>query len=248
MCIRDRAYTVLALVIHEMITNSVKYGALCDNSGTLTVTVKCDTAGMTIAWRESGGPPVKPPERRGFGSTIIEKSIPFELNGRARVDYKLTGVEAEFWVPGRFVTCEPRKGTMERRRNPEGKAAMAEGASAAKHILVVEDSMIIALDTEECLLNLGAGQVSVQGTVAGALTALQKEEVDFALLDFNLGTESSEKVANELRARGIPFWLATGYGEMADKVEDIGARGLLVKPYGREELVRIMSEYAALKA
>ena len=246
--IAPEAYTVLALVIHEMITNSVKYGALCDNSGTLTVTVKCDTAGMTIAWRESGGPPVKPPERRGFGSTIIDKSIPFELNGRARVDYKLTGVEAEFWVPGRFVTCEPRKGTMERRRNPEGKAAMAEGASAAKHILVVEDSMIIALDTEECLLSLGAGQVSVQGTVAGALTALQKEEFDFALLDFNLGTESSEKVANELRARGIPFWLATGYGEMADKVEDIGARGLLVKPYGREELVRIMSEYAALKA
>lgn len=245
--ISPEAYTVLALVIHEMITNSVKYGALCDSSGSLTITVSCDNAGMTIRWRERGGPPVKPPERRGFGSTIIEKSIPFELDGRAQVDYKLSGVEAEFWIPGRYVTCEKRKGTLERRRNQEGRQPMPSGEVSAKRILLVEDSMIIALDTEECLLGLGSEQVEVQGTVAGALAALGKSEFDLALLDFNLGSESSQRVAEELRARGIPFWLATGYGEMADKVEDLGAQGLLVKPYGREELVRIMHDYAALR-
>lgn len=121
---------------------------------------------------------------------------------------------------------------------------MPRGEGTAKRILVVEDSMIIALDTEECLLSLGAGAVTVQATVAGALAALDKEEFDLALLDFNLGGESSERVAEELRVRGIPFWLATGYGELAEKADDIGASGLLVKPYGREDLARIMHDFA----
>ncbi len=106
--------------------------------------------------------------------------------------------------------------------------------------------MIIALDTEECLLSLGTAHVEVQGTAAGALAALGEQDFDFALLDFNLGGETSERVADELRARGIPFWLATGYGEMGDKLQEIGAQGLLVKPYGKEELVRIMRDFASL--
>ena len=122
---------------------------------------------------------------------------------------------------------------------------MSEGENVAARVLVVEDSMIIALDTEECLLTLGAGHVTVEGTVSGALAALAGEPFDFALLDHNLGSESSDKVADDLRARAIPFWLATGYGEMADKLDEIGARGLLLKPYGKAELARIMREFGA---
>ena len=239
--VSPEAYTVLALVFHEMITNSVKYGSLCDRSGALEINIACDESGMHVTWKERGGPPVKPPERRGFGSTIIEKSIPFELNGRARVDYKLSGVEAEFWIPGRFVTCEAGTDSRERRRNAKGRAVMPDDIGVER-VLVVEDSMIIALDTEECLLGLGAKAVTVQGSVAGALSAIEKERFDLALLDFNLGSESSEGIARELKARGIPFWLATGYGEMAERLDELGAKGLLVKPYGREELVKIMNE------
>lgn len=122
---------------------------------------------------------------------------------------------------------------------------MTAGDTTARTVLVVEDSMIIALDTEECLLGLGAGHVVVQGTVAGSLAALDEDAFDLALLDFNLGTETSEAVAVELKRRGIPFWLATGYGEMADKLDELGAAGLLVKPYGKQELVRILEEFAA---
>lgn len=120
---------------------------------------------------------------------------------------------------------------------------MTEAAGAPKRILVVEDSMLIALDTEECLRGLGA-EVAVEATVAGALAALSKDDFDLALLDFNLGSESGEAVAQVLRARGIAFWLATGYGEMADQIEALGARGLLMKPYGREELARIVREFS----
>lgn len=121
---------------------------------------------------------------------------------------------------------------------------MEVSENTALRILLVEDSMIIALDTEECLLALGAEQVTVQGTVAGALSALADTAFDFALLDYSLGSESGDKVAEALSTRGIPFWLATGHSEMADKLAEIGAEGLLLKPYGKEELVRIMRAFA----
>ena len=69
--ITPEAYTVLALVIHEMVTNSAKYGSLCDRRGRLDI--KLERAGngdLLIGWREKGGPPVAAPTRRGFGSTI----------------------------------------------------------------------------------------------------------------------------------------------------------------------------------
>ena len=242
--IAPEAYTVLALVVHEMITNSAKYGSLSDSTGLLEIDVTRNADGsMQLGWAEKGGPPVKPPTRRGFGSTIIERSIPFELGGEASIDYKLSGVVAQFCVPARHVTWS------------EGESAARSGAKSIaggqqsletvpESVLLVEDSMIIALDTEDCLHELGVDKVFVESTVAGALAMLQKQEPNLAILDFNLGKESSERVAEELARRGIPFWLATGYGEMAERVEELGARGLLTKPYGKAELVKMLGETA----
>ena len=47
-------------------------------------------------------------------------------------------------------------------------------------------------------------------------------------------------MARKLQELGIPFWLATGYGEMQDRVEELGASGLLTKPYGKDELVEMV--------
>ena len=51
---------------------------------------------LLIDWREEGGPPVTAPTRRGFGSTIIERSIPFDLGGKAEMHYRLSGFERAF--------------------------------------------------------------------------------------------------------------------------------------------------------
>ena len=243
--ISPEAYTVLALVIHEMMTNSAKYGSLTDTSGSLAITITRDARDdLIIDWVERGGPPVKPPQRRGFGSTIIDRSIPFELGGEASIDYKLSGVEAQFCVPSRYVTWkEESVAGSQRSASPSGdlqtdRTGMAAPASA----LLVEDSMIIALDTEDCLRELGVQSVHVESTVAGALRALEKGMPDLAILDYNLGKESSERVADVLRENGIPFWLATGYGEMSERLEEIGARGLLTKPYGKEELAKLLAD------
>ncbi|MEZ5681613.1 MAG: GAF domain-containing protein [Erythrobacter sp.] len=243
--ISPEAYTVLALVLHEMITNSAKYGALSDSTGAVAIEIERDRADdLRIHWRESGGPPVKPPTRRGFGSTIIERSIPFELEGEAAVDYKLGGIEAMFRLPARYVEWKnetaPAPGRIAK------SMTNSEIGELPERILLVEDSMIIAMDTEDCLRELGVREIAIESTVLGALGAIGKNQPALAILDYNLGSESSEKVAVKLAELGVPFWLATGYGEMADRLEELGASGLLVKPYGREELRSMLAQFGEL--
>jgi two-component sensor histidine kinase len=99
-----KAFATLALVVHEMMTNSAKYGALADSTGQVEVSWKLDQSSrLVIEWKESGGPPVKPPARRGFGTTIIERSVPFDLNGDAELRFDLLGVQARFVVPANYV-------------------------------------------------------------------------------------------------------------------------------------------------
>ena len=94
--IAPEALSVVALVIHELLTNSVKYGSLCDNRRQVRLALRTTGEGdLTIAWRESGGPAVQVPRRRGFGSLIVEWSIPHELKGATTVRYELGGLEAD---------------------------------------------------------------------------------------------------------------------------------------------------------
>ncbi|MBX7514386.1 GAF domain-containing protein [Qipengyuania sp. GH38] len=247
--INPEAYTVLALVIHEMITNSAKYGSLSDSAGLLEIATKRDyDDSLIIEWTESQGPPVRPPSRRGFGSTIIERSIPHELSGEAKVDFKLSGVEAHFRIPERFVTWNESASSAATAAQNASEGASTDTAHAPKpapgSVLLVEDSMIIALDAEDCLKELGVAQVRVESSVAGAMEALSKHEFEAAILDYNLGGENSEAIAKELAGRGTPFWMATGYGEMKDRVTELGARGLLTKPYGKSELEKLLADLA----
>jgi ActR/RegA family two-component response regulator len=107
-------------------------------------------------------------------------------------------------------------------------------------VLVVEDSIIIALDTEENLKRLGVADVQVESSVAGALTAIAESPPDFALIDFNLGGESSEPIAAALRAAGVRFVLATGYAEGGSTFERLGADAVLRKPYGKGDIERLI--------
>ena len=240
--VSPEAYTVLALVIHEMMTNSAKYGSLSDSSGNLSIGLEYGEYGqLTITWKERGGPPVKSPERRGFGTTIIETSIPHELGGTAQIDYNLSGVEAEFEVPERYIQPCPKGGYAEDEARDTQDAA-GDGTqddtalSLPGHVLLVEDSMIIALDVEHMLGEIGVGEVTTVATVSQALKAIEDKEPQFAILDYNLGDETSDPIARELGAREVPFVLATGYGQMADKSGELGARGILTKPYDMDEL------------
>ena len=94
----------LGLVLHELVTNASKYGALSVPTGRLdlswSVTHATDRpTTLRIRWRESGGPPVQPPKRQGFGSRLIQRSIEGELDGHMILDFATTGVNYDICVP-----------------------------------------------------------------------------------------------------------------------------------------------------
>ncbi|MES2494966.1 MAG: HWE histidine kinase domain-containing protein [Pseudomonadota bacterium] len=236
------AFSTLSLVLHELITNSAKYGAFSD-SGHVDLQWSVDADGaLLISWRERGGPPVRAPERKGFGTTIIERSIPYDLGGRAQSSYRLTGFEAEFTIPAKFVTLGA--GTVSGTRQSE-VVALATPVDFPKTVLLVEDSMLIALDVEDALKALGATRVITASTVRQARSAVAADDFDFAILDINLGADSSLSVAEELRSRGIPFLFASGYGEQAQLSRDFADAYVITKPYGRAEIIEAMDHLRA---
>jgi CheY-like chemotaxis protein len=226
-----KAFATLALVVHEMMTNSAKYGALADSTGQVEVVWKFDRGSMlVIDWKESGGPPVQPPSRRGFGTTIIERSVPFDLKGDAEIKFDLLGVQARFVIPANYVQMMPSLAGASSRVEVEEAAAPRISDTA----LIVEDNLIIAMAAEVILLELGARHVETAASVKQAMQAIERTLPSFALLDVNLGGENSMAVGKKLTELKVPFIFATGYGERAPIPEELAAAPVIQKPYTRE--------------
>lgn len=229
--LEPQAFTTMALVVHELVTNSAKYGALSDSGGRVDVRWARDGFdSLVMHWTESGGPAVRAPTRRGFGSTIIERSVPYELKGEAAVRYALTGLTARFSIPAAYVRAAPPRAV--RAVKTEAVPVVSFSGTA----LVVEDNMIIALEAEEVLTALGADAVDMAASVREALRLIDASPPDRALLDVNLGAETSIAVARRLAELGIPFAFATGYGESFQVPPDLGDVLVIKKPYGAESL------------
>jgi two-component sensor histidine kinase len=82
----------LAMALHELSTNALKYGALSNDCGTVSITWSTANGRLHLEWREAGGPPVTPPSRRGFGSRMIERGLAAELAGSVTIDFAATGL------------------------------------------------------------------------------------------------------------------------------------------------------------
>lgn len=92
----DTQAVPFALALHELATNAAKYGALSGEAGRVEIAWRLEGPGaLAFDWRETGGPPVTPPSRRGFGSRMIERSLAGELKGAARLDFRPEGLVCE---------------------------------------------------------------------------------------------------------------------------------------------------------
>ncbi len=93
MGIGEATATTLAMVIHELATNSLKHGALSAETGTLDISSRGVDDDLLVVWAETGGPAVdRPPELRGFGSKMIARSVERQLGGAIDYDWQPTGV------------------------------------------------------------------------------------------------------------------------------------------------------------
>ena len=112
--LRPRAALTLAMVLHELAINAAKYGALATPDGRIaidwTILDENNDPRLQLTWRETGGPPVEPPERKGFGSVLIERSIKQELNGTAELLFDRSGLTCTMKVPLAAPHGEPGAG------------------------------------------------------------------------------------------------------------------------------------------
>lgn len=99
--IGPQAAQAIGMALHELATNAAKYGALSSSDGRINVTWSLDqvTGTFTIDWSEHDGPPVVPPESKGFGSTVIDQMTRSVLNADVHLDYAPDGVRWRLTCP-----------------------------------------------------------------------------------------------------------------------------------------------------
>lgn len=94
---------LLSMLLHELGTNALKYGALSNSTGSIRfdwglASTQDDKPALRFHWQESGGPPVKAPSRKGFGSRLLERALAAE-NGCAELEFEPVGLHCTFMVP-----------------------------------------------------------------------------------------------------------------------------------------------------
>lgn len=239
-----RAFSVMALLLHELSTNAAKYGSLSQHTGRLSLQWTYDELdGCRILWRESGGPPVAPPQRQGFGSVLIDRSISYDLGGDSHVEYLPQGLQAAFRIPARHVSLQDKPAAPISR--DAAPALAADGRLGDLRVLIVEDEMLIAMNLEQILIDAGVSDIVTASSAAAAIEALKTKAPDVAILDVNLGSHTSAAVAEELERRNIPFMLTTGYGDRSAITSQFPAVPVLNKPY---EAAAIIAQVSALAA
>jgi CheY-like chemotaxis protein len=118
---------------------------------------------------------------------------------------------------------------------------MTDKLLSGRHVLVVEDEMLVLMTIETMLADLGCETITAAATAAKAIELTKSRAFDLAILDLNLNGDQSYAVADMLIALGVPFVFSTGYG--SDGVsENYRDWPVLRKPYQSEAMVRILGD------
>ena len=232
-----------ALMLHELGTNSNKYGALSAPKGQVTISWTVDDGLLRLRWVERGGPPVGAPTTRGFGMTLIEQSAKSE-GGNARMSVEADGIIWEIGLPLRPAAAstgsQPNPPTTPLASTPPRQQARAVEKApprlAGKCFLVVEDEPLVALDIVAGLKDGGAQVVGPVGTIKDALHVIETKSFDAALLDGNVHGQPVDEIAAALTRRHVPFVFVTGYGPQG-LPRAFATVTILSKPFTQNQLL-----------
>jgi two-component sensor histidine kinase len=97
--LRPEATQAMSMIFHELASNAAKYGALSCETGRALVHWRLEHGELRIEWREEGGPPARSPERRGYGTSLIEQLAPYQFGGASRLWYEPAGLRCEITLP-----------------------------------------------------------------------------------------------------------------------------------------------------
>jgi PAS domain S-box-containing protein len=231
----------LALAIHELATNSAKYGALSSVAGKIELRWAFEGDHLVLHWIESGGPQIRPPITTGFGTRIIISSIERQLGGKTHFVWHSDGLQCVILIPRDVKMDLYDSSTGEAVSIKESHASDGARALKGHRVMIVEDEVLVAIALARELEDLGFVVVGKYSRMADAMSAAHSNECDFAVLDINLDGEMVYPVADALIEREIPFVFITGYG--ADGIDArFGGAPVLQKPVDVESLRNIFSE------
>jgi light-regulated signal transduction histidine kinase (bacteriophytochrome) len=237
LVLTSKSALALSLAIHELATNAAKYGAFSVPGGRVAIRwARSQAGGLELSWTETGGPPVSPPTRRGFGSTLIERALAMETDGEAVLRYLPGGVVCEVALPLACMAPSDSMGVPPATINFSTIVAEPERPADGLRVLVIEDSFMIVSMLELVFASIGWTLVGPAARIPKALSLIRTESVDAALLDVNLDGEMSWTVAAALQARGIPFILSTGYEVGNLLPQSLKGVKFIRKPYKAVEL------------
>lgn len=248
--LNPRATNSLTLALHELGSNAVKYGALSIESGRVDVRWAAnEDGGFTLTWTEMNGPCVIAPSRLGFGHTLLEKVTGRELGGQVDIEFCPNGLRATIRADATARAQGPAGDSTPARDSPAARQPdysaidTAGGESVGEsardditgvRVLIVEDSVLLALELEAGLTEAGAKVVGVAADLEEAHGMLGLD-FDVAVLDANLNGRSVIPVALALSEAHRPFIFATGYDEAGVSPEGFTAP-VVRKPYNVRQI------------
>lgn len=235
------------LILHELAGNAVKYGSLSCPSGRVEISWKrMGTKGdkLVFVWRESGGPEVSSPQRRGFGTLLIERSggLP---HMSTRLKFDPTGVECHIEanldddVLSESVMFNPIRKEAPLLIHPRARH-VTRPAGNRRNILVIEDEPLTALEIEDTLTEEGYRAIGPSTTVASALEAINRGGVDAAIIDGGLLGTSAARVREKLDQAGVPYVFIS---DQLLSTEDISPNMRLIRrPIRNAQLIELLAE------
>ncbi|MBW8637107.1 response regulator [Hoeflea sp. WL0058] len=218
----------LALIFHELTTNAAKYGPLSESGGRLSIRWRMDDGLLELQWREHviAGKSAPSVPKGGFGSKLMNQIVLQQLDGMLERRMESDGLFCRIALP-------LADGLRVEQPVSDQDVPLAEPSQG---VLIVEDEALIAMDIEMMIEDLGHGVAATANSVAAALEAIDRHLPSLAVVDLNLGGESSEPVIASLGAKGVPIIVASGYSDF-ETPEGIEAPVTkLMKPVSRELL------------
>jgi PAS domain S-box-containing protein len=246
----------LALALHELVTNAVKYGALSAPQGRVTLSWLLRPEELLLQWVETGGPAARAPARKGFGTRVIGASVERQLRGRAAFDWRAEGLHCSLAIPRSNFETSPRiyagDAGIEGIDEPPPQIPID-----GRKLLLVEDEALVGMMMKDVLSDLGFAVIGPITGITRALAIARDGDIGGAILDINLGGDPIYPVADALASRDIPFVFITGYSvdgidrryahihTLEKPVEPDTLRRLFVEGTGKFNLPRVRREDAA---
>ena len=231
---------VIALVIHELVSNATKHGALSEKNGRLKVVWSVDGGGLSIQWDETEIGKLSPPSERGFGLSLIERAVPFECKGEANINFHNDGLSVKLWIPSEAIQLlAGHKADDANKVQQQAESQVDSLGFELKSALVVEDNMILAMETEKALKNLGCEIIESAPSVETGLRKLEQfSDFALAILDINLGDSTSYELAQKIDEMNIPIIFVSGYDSKFDMPEKLRGFQHLNKPIEEAAFVK----------